>query len=230
MVIDRRPRVVVVGEDRAERRNPSAGRGDVGLDAAILAWAATGKIGDDLLPLVIDAEAKTVVIRRAGRDDIFRDGRAVNGLHRGAGVARAEFQHVGLFSGHVGIGVAHERVELGGVQIIFAAHVVAPRVRADISAVANRVLRERGVARRREITAGPVEDALDHEVRAGGHAQAPELAVVVFFTGGRVARHDARDMRAVTVLVARVGKTAPGGHGVHAARHVGMQIVDVAGI
>ena len=216
-VADRAPGVVVVGEDGTERRDPRAGRDDVGLDPAVLARSAAGEIRHDLLARIVDAEAEAVVVGRAGGDDVLGHRRAADGLSSGAGVAVAELEHVRLLAGDVRIGVADERVELRGAQVVLARGVVAPRVRSDVCAAADGVLRQLRVARRRMVIARAVEDPLGDDMRTGRDTEAPEVAFVVLLPAGAVACDDSRDVRAVAVLVAGVGKTVVSEESVDAA-------------
>ena len=127
------PRVVVVGEDRPQRGNPGSRRHHIRLDPAVFARTATREIGHAFLALGVDVEIEAVVLGGAGGDDVLGHRRAVDGLWTRAGVAGGKLDDVRLVTGHpvVRHRVAHQRVELGGADVVATLGVVTPTVRAD---------------------------------------------------------------------------------------------------
>ena len=205
-----RPRELVIANRRTQRGNPSAGRDHVGLDASVLGRAAARKVRHRLLPEVVDEIVEAIVLRRAGGDDVLRHRRTANRLRARPGVARREFQNIRLVARQLRVRVPHQRIELRRADVVTPLRVIAPTVGADVRA------RRGGVARQllegerpiRRVTAFAIEEPLHHDVRARCHAESPERAVVVEFTRGTVACDNARDVRAVTVLVRRIEETA----------------------
>ena len=207
---DVRPRVLVVADGRTQRSNPRPRRDHVGLDASVLGGTAAGEIRHRLLPDIVDEIVEAVVLRRAGRDDVLRHSGTAHGLRARPGVAGGEFKNVRLVARQLRVRVAHQPVEFHRAQVIPSLRVIAPTVRADVRAGGRGVARQllEGETAIRRVTAFRVEEPLHHEVRAGGHAESPERAVVVHFARRAIARDDACDVRAVTVLVLRTKQSA----------------------
>ena len=80
------------------------------------------------------------------------------------------------------------------------------------------------------IIARAVKDPLGDDMRTGRDTETPEVAFVVLLSAGTVAGDDARDVRAVAVLVAGVGKTVIGEESIDPAGEVGVDVGRVAGI
>ena len=137
-----------------------------------------------------------------------------------------------MVAGSAGIGIAYEFIELGGVGVVIALHIVAPTIGANFGAVADGVLGEGGIAGERAGgRGGVIEDAFDKEVRAGSDAQAVVLAGVgVGLAGGGVAGDDAGAVGAMAVAIGAIGEVAVILEAGHAAAQVRMHSVCNAGV
>ena len=97
-----------------------------------------------------------------------------------------------------------------GVDVVFSLDIIAPTVRADLGAGANGIPREVRVAgRRADFVCIGVKNSLDEEAGLRRDAQAIESpGGRIGFTGGGVAGNNARNVRAVAVLIRAVRQGA----------------------
>ena len=170
VIVDGQPRVFVRRRLRLQRRDPSARRDHIRLEAAVFARAAARKIRHRVFPVGINEKVEPIIFRRTGGDDVFARRGAVKGLRAGTGVAGGKLKNVRLVAGRFGIGITNERIEFVGAEVITSLHVVAPTVGADHRAGPDRIPRQRLFIGRQLIVAHRVEDALHDDVGAGRDA------------------------------------------------------------
>jgi hypothetical protein len=147
-----------------------------------------------------------------------------------SGIARGELDDVRLIAWRARIRIAHERVKFRGAQIVASLRIFAPTVRGDVRAGRNRVARQFLEAAGRLIAAEAIENALRNDVRAGGNTESVDVSQLIGFAKCAVPRDDARAMRAVAVLVRRIGQLAIIEEGGHAPREVRVHSRSVAGV
>ena len=151
-------------------------------------------------------------------------------MFSGTGVARREFEDVGLVSRGSCIGVANVSIVLRSTQIVSTLDIVSPAVGTNLGACPDGVMGENLVGGRCLEISCAVKDSLDDNVGVGCDSEPVAIPILVGFSKRGIAGDDASDMRAVTVLVGRVGQFAVIKKCIDPPRQIGMHGFGCAGM